>query len=129
MTKQEVLQKFASAVDVAALRADFPDIEWVITELDDGQQEIIIRVQGDDPDYRPTADLAAIASLERADVPGSIKNAITLKKHKRKLHIARLKRRDNAWLKRINQMRIDMGLDVHRCIKLIQSKIPVEESE
>jgi hypothetical protein len=129
MTNQEVIQKFASAVDVAALRVDFPDIEWVITQLEDGQQEIIIRVQGKDPDYFPAGDLAEIDSTLMADIPNEVKNTITLRKYKVHATRVRLARRDNAWLKRINGMRIEMGMSVKRCVRLIQSKLPMPEDD
>ena len=86
MTKQEALQLFVSHVDVSALMADFPDLDYVITELEDGQQEIIVRLQGEDSDFHPTADIATIDAMTFDDMPAEkIKNTIVLRKHKRKL--------------------------------------------
>jgi hypothetical protein len=129
MTKQEALQKFASHVDLSGVMDDFPEIDWVITELDDGQQEIVIRLQGIDVDFHPAGDLAVIDSTLMADIPNAIKNTITLRKHKIIATRERLDRRDNAWLKRINGMRIEMGMSVKRCVRLIESKIPARVRE
>ena len=129
MTKKEALQKFASHIDLSAMMDDFPDIDWVMTELEDGQQEIIIRLQGADPDYNPAGDLAVIDSVAMKDIPNSVKNSITLRKYKKQARRARLDRRDNAWLKRVNGMRKEMGMSVRRCVRLLQSKLPIVEDE
>ena len=129
MTKKEALQKFASHVDVSAMIDEFPDIDWVVTELEDGQQEIIVRLQGEDTDFRPGGDLAVIDSVLMKDIPNPVKNTITLRKYKKQARRARLTRRDNAWLKRVNKMRKEMGMSVRRCVRLLQSKLPVQEDD
>ncbi len=129
MTNNQVLQKFAAAVDVAALRADFPGIEWVITQLEDGQQEIIIRVQGADPDFSPAADIAVIEAVAMADIPNPVKNTFTLAHHKDKMRKARLARRDLALLKRIKALISPAGVSLKKLSKIIRRNLPVEEVE
>jgi hypothetical protein len=129
MTKQEALQLFASHVDVASLKSDFPDIDWIVNELSDGQQEIVIRLQGEDPDFRPAVDLAAIDEITMQDIPAEVKNAITLRKHKRKARRIRRARRDAAIFKRIDAMRIPMGITIRRCMRILRDKIEIQEDE
>ena len=129
MTNNQVLQKFAAAVDAAALRADFPDIEWVITQLEDGQQEIIIRVQGADPDFSPAADLAVIEAVAMADISNPVKNTFTLAHHKEKLRNARLARRDLALLKRIKALISPAGVSLKKLAKIIRRNLPDVEIE
>jgi hypothetical protein len=129
MAKQEALQKFASHVDLSGVMDDFPEIDWVVTELDDGQQEIVIRLQGIDVDFHPAGDLAAIDATLVAGDDFEVKNNITLQRYKKQARQERINRRDNAWLKRINGMRIEMGMSVKRCVRLIESKMPVRVKE
>ncbi len=130
MTKQEALQLFVSHVDIPALKADFPDIEYVATELEDGQQEIIIRLQGEDPDFRPAADLAVINAMTRASLPdGMVKNTIVLRRYKRKLEDARKRRRDLALLKRIKVLIEPAGVSLRKIAKVISRSIPVTQEE
>ncbi|MBW8017097.1 MAG: hypothetical protein FVQ82_13005 [Planctomycetes bacterium] len=130
MTKQEALQLFVSHVDIPALKADFPDIEYVATELDDGQQEIIIRLQGEDADFRPAADLAVIDAMTRGDLPdGLVKNNIVLRRHKRKLSDARNQLRDLALLKRIKTLIEPAGVSLRKIADVIKENIPVTQEE
>ncbi len=129
MTNNQVLQKFAAAVDAAALRADFPDIEWVITQLEDGQQEIIIRIQGADPDFSPAADIAVIEAVKMADIPNPVKNTFTLDHHKEKLRNARLVQRDLALLKRIRVLISPAGVSLKKLAKIIRRNLPDVEIE
>ena len=130
MTKQQALQLFVSHVDIPALKADFPDIEYVATELEDGQQEIIIRLQGEDPDFRPAADLAVINAMTRASLPdGMVKNTIVLRRYKRKLEDARKRRRDLALLKRIKVLIEPAGVSLRKIAKVISRSIPVTQEE
>ncbi len=130
MTKQEALQKFKSHIDIPALRSDFPNIDFVATELEDGQQEIIIRLQGEDPDFRPAADLAVIDSMTKEDLPdGMVKNTIVLRRHKRKLKDVRKRRRDIALLKRIKTLIEPAGLSLRKIAKIISRNIPVTREE
>jgi hypothetical protein len=129
MTKQEALQKFASHVDVPGLKSDFPEIDWVVTELDDGQQEIIIRLQGEDVDFRPGADYAVIDALEMKDIPDAVKNSITLRRHKRLITRNRRDRFENAIFRRIKALIAPAGISVHRLIKILKRHLPVVEVE
>ena len=152
MTKQEALQKFASHVDVPALKADFPDLDYVITELEDGQQEIIVRLQGEDSDFRPSAYVAEIDAVTMADfrIPddasleeiaaiealvleyfpdGKPKSGIVLRKHKRKLIRLRKRRRDIALLKRIKTLIAPAGVSLRKIEKVIRNNMPVEDSK
>jgi hypothetical protein len=130
MTKQEALQLFASHVDVSGLTDDFPDLDWVATELEDGQQEIIVRLQGEDSDFRPAVDLAAIEAMTRADLPdGSVINETVLRKYKRKMIRSRKLSRDIALLKRIKSLIAPAGVSLRRIAKVIRHNIPAEEIE
>ena len=130
MTKQEALQLFASHVDVPALKVDFPDLDYVITELEDGQQEIIIRLQGEDSDFRPAADIAIIDAMTFDDLPdGEVKNSVVLRKRKRKLIRKRKRRRDIALLKRIKTLVAPAGVSLKAIAKVIRHNLPVEETE
>ena len=130
MTKQEALQLFVSHVDIPALKADFPDIEYVATELDDGQQEIIIRLQGEDADFRPAADLAVINAMTRASLPdGMVRNDIVLRNHKRRMRNARKRRRDLALLKRIKTLIEPAGVSLRKIADVIKENIPVTQEE
>lgn len=127
MTKQEALQLFASHVDVPALKADFPDLDYVITELEDGQQEIIIRLQGEDADFHPASDVASIDEIEVKDLPYATKNMITLRNHKNKLKRQRLRRRNNAILKRVRALLKPTGVSVRHFVKIIRHSLPEQE--
>ena len=129
MNKTEALQKFASHVDVPALKVDFPDLDYVVTELEDGQQEIIVRLQGEDSDFHPAVDIAAIEALKMEDIPDAVKNTITLSKRKRKLRHDRLRLRDVALLKRIKQMSLDMGVEPKTLPRLIQGYLSAVSME
>ncbi|MBW8017997.1 MAG: hypothetical protein FVQ82_17645 [Planctomycetes bacterium] len=130
MTKQEALQLFVSHVDIPALKADFPDIDWVVTELEDGQQEIIIRLQGEDSDFHPAADLAVINNMTKADLPdGMVKNTIVLRRHQRQLGYARKRRRDLALLKRIKTLIEPAGVSLRKIADVIKENIPVTQEE
>jgi hypothetical protein len=130
MTKNESLQLFASHVDVAALKSDFPDLDWVVTELSDGQQEIIIRLQGEDPDFRPNADLSAIDFLTRDDLPdGRARSKVCLEKCQRKMTRIRNQRRDIALFKRIESLISPAGVSLRDIVEVIQRNLPVEDVE
>jgi len=130
MTKQEALQLFTSHVDIGGLKADFPDIDFVVTELADGQQEIIIRLQGADADFRPAADLAVIDAMTRADIPaGMVRNDIVLRNHKRRMRNARKRRRDLALLKRIKTLIEPAGVSLKRIADVIKENIPVTQED
>lgn len=130
MTKQEALQLFASHVDIPALKSDFPDLDYVITELEDGQQEIIVRLQGEDSDFRPNADISVIDAMTFDDLPAEKpKNTIVLRKHKRKLIRIRKHRRDIALLKRIKTLITPAGISLRKIAKVIRQNLPVEELE
>ncbi|MBW8017936.1 MAG: hypothetical protein FVQ82_17335 [Planctomycetes bacterium] len=128
MTKQEALQLFASHVDVSGLMDDFPAVDFVVTELDDGQQEIIIRLQGADPDFRPVSDLAVINAMTRASLPdGMVRNDIVLRNHKRRMRNARKRRRDLALLKRIKTLIEPAGVSLRKIVDVIKENIPTRE--
>jgi hypothetical protein len=129
MTKQEALQKFATHVDLSGMMDDFPDIDWVVTELDDGQQEIIIRLQGEDVDFRPAADYAVIEAIEVKDIPNVVKNSITLRRHKRLITRNRRDRFEHAIFRRIKALIIPAGISVQRLIKILKMHLPVTEDE
>ena len=130
MTKQEALQLFASHVDVSGLMDDFPAVDFVVTELDDGQQEIIIRLQGADPDFRPVSDLAVINAMTRASLPdGMVRNDIVLRNHKRRMRNARKRRRDLALLKRIKTLIEPAGVSLRKIADVIKENIPVTQEE
>ena len=141
MNKQEVLETFRNNVDVPALKAAFPDIEFAISELEDGQQEIIIRVQGEDPDLRPAADIAKLNNLKATIAHKSgdgrrvwnpaltalgITTPIRLKKYKRRGIKARKNRRDKAVFKRIKLLAVEAGIAPRRLIRLLKNHIPME---
>ena len=127
MTKQEALQLFATHVDIPALKADFPDLDWVATELDDGQQEIIIRLQGEDSDFRPAVDIVTIEALDRTALPDGVKGTIALRKLKRKLIRERNRRRDVAIFKRIKSLADPAGVSLRNVAKVIMNNLPAEE--
>ena len=130
MTKQEALQLFASHVDVPALKVDFPDLDYVITELEDGQQDLIIRLQGEDSDFRPAADIAAVEAMTFSDLPDDkVKNQVVLRKYKRKLIRVRKRRRDIALLKRIKTLVAPAGVSLKAIAKVIRHNLPVEDTE
>lgn len=129
MTKQQVLQLFASHVDLPALKVDFPYLDWVITELEDDQQEIIIRLQGPDPDFHPAADIALIETMGVADLPDGVKNDIVLRKHKLKTIRARKLRRDIALLKRVKALVLSAGVSLREIAETVRHNLPVEENE
>ena len=129
MIKEQALQLFASHVDVPALKADFPDLDWVATELDDGQQEIVIRLQGVDADFHPSSDIAVIESMGLEDLTTGVKNNIVLRKRKRKMIRARKQRRDIALLKRIKSLVLPAGVSLCEMAETIQHNLPVEEVE
>ena len=130
MTKQEALQLFASHVDIPALKADFPDLDWVATELDDGQQEIVIRLQGVDSDFSPAADIALINAMTVADLPdGMVKNQVVLRKYKRKMIRIRKRLFYKALLKRIKALIVDAGVPLRTMAKVILHSIPAELDE
>ena len=129
MIKEQALQLFASHVDIPALKADFPDLDWVATELDDGQQEIVIRLQGKDPDFYPAADIAVIESMGLEDLTTGVKNDIVLRKQKRKMIRARKQRRDIALLKRVKSLVLPAGVSLREIAETIRHNLPVEEVE
>ncbi|MCF7956140.1 MAG: hypothetical protein K9M75_10085 [Phycisphaerae bacterium] len=129
MTKQQALQSFASHVDLPALKSDFPDLDWVAVELEDGQQEIIIRLHGKDPDFYPAADIAVIESIGLEDLTTGVKNNIVLHKRKRKLIRARKQLRDIALLKRIKSLVLPAGVSLREIAETIRHNLPVEEVE
>ena len=129
MNKTEALQEFISHVDVPGVRASFPDLDYEVTELEDGQQEIVIRLQGVDPDFHPTADIAVIESMDRADLPTGVKNTIVLRKYQREMIMARKQRRDIALLKRIKALILPAGVSLREIAKVVRNYIPVEEVE
>jgi len=129
MTKNEALQLFASHVDIPALKADFPDIDWVATELEDGQQEIIIRLQGEDADFRPFVDIAAIEEMDVCDLPGEVKTPLFLRKYKRRLIRQRKLRRDTALVKRVKSLVTPAGVSLKQIAGIICRNIPPDETE
>ena len=130
MTKQQALQLFASHVDVAALKADFPELDWLVTELDDGQQEIIIRLQGEHSAFRPAVDLAVINAMTRASLPvGMVRNDIVLRNHKRRMIDARKRRRDLALLKRIKTLIEPAGVSLRKIANVIKENIPASQED
>jgi len=129
MTKQEALQLFASHVDLPGLKVDFPDLDWVATELDDGQLEIIIRLQGNDPDFHPAADIAVIEAMGLKDLTTGVKNNIVLRKRKRKMIRARKRRRDLALLKRVKSLVLPAGVSLREFSEVIRHNLPIEEVE
>ncbi len=129
MVKEQALQLFATHVDVAALKSDFPDLDWVVTELEDGQQEIIIRLQGKDPDFHPAADIAVIESMGLEDLTTGVKNNIVLRKRKRKMIRARKRRRDIALLKRVKALVLPAGVSLREISETIRHNLSVEDIE
>ena len=130
MTKEQALQLFASHVDVPALMVDFPDLDWVATELEDGQQEIIIRLQGVDSDFYPAVDIALIDAMTVADLPdGRVKNQVVLRKYKRKMIRVRKRLFYKALLKRIKALIVDAGVPLRTMAKVVQHSIPTEDDE
>ena len=130
MTKQEALQLFLSSVDLIDLEGNFPDVGFVVTELEDGQQEIIIRLQGEDSDFRPAADLAVIDAMTRASLPvGMVRNDIVLRNHKRRMRNARKRRRDLALLKRIKTLIAPAGVSLRKIANVIKENIPVTQED
>ncbi|MCF7954414.1 MAG: hypothetical protein K9M75_01295 [Phycisphaerae bacterium] len=127
MTKQEALQLFISHVDVPGVRSSFPDLDYVVTELEDGQQEIIIRLQGKDADFRPDSDIAAIEAMVLDDLPDGIKNTIVLRKHKRKLIRERKRRRDIALLKHVKSLVLPAGVSLREFAEILQHNLPGKE--
>jgi len=130
MTKQEALQLFASHVDVQGLKSDFPDIDWSVMELEDGQQEIVIRLQGEPDAYHPAADLAAIEAMTVDEVSlFPVKNAITLLKEKRIRKQQRIKQIEKEYIKRIKQFTLDMGIPLIRGAKVLKEAIAQKVDE
>jgi len=129
MNKNEALQLFASHVDIPALKVDFPDLDWVITELEDGQQEIIIRLQGEDIDFHPSIDITAIEEMGVSDLPGEVKTPLFLRKYKRRLIRQRKLRRDIALLKRVKSLITPAGVSLKQIAKIICRSIPADEIE
>ena len=129
MIKEQALQLFANHVDIPALKADFPDLDYVITEFKDGQQEIVIRLHGKDPDFYPAADIAVIESMVVKDLPDGVKNNIVLRKRKRKMIRARKRRRDIALLKRIKSLVLPAGVSLREISEVIRQNLPVKEIE
>jgi hypothetical protein len=129
MIKEQALQLFATHVDVPALKSDFPNCDMVVSELDDGQQEIIIRLQGKDPDFHPAADIAVIEAMGLKDLTTGVKNNIVLRKRKRKMIRARKRRRDIALLKRIKSLVLPAGVSLREISETIRHNLPVKEVE
>jgi hypothetical protein len=130
MTKNEALQLFLNSVDMIDLEGNFPDVDFVVTELSDGQQEIIIRLQGEDTDFRPTVDLSAIDSMTMDDLPdGSVRSKVCLEKCQRKMTRIRNQRRDIALLKRIESLISPAGVSLRDIAEVIQRNLPVEDVE
>ena len=128
MTKQEALLLFASHVDIPGLKSDFPDIDYIITELEDGQQEITIRLQGIDKDFNPGDEISSIMAMTKEDIPdGQIRNIIVLKKLQKKLVRQREHRRNLALLKRIKALIIPAGVPISKIIKVLQHNQHVED--
>jgi hypothetical protein len=129
MNKNEALQLFATHVDVPALKSDFPNCDMIVSELEDGQQEIIIRLQGKDPDFHPAGDIAVIESMGLEDLTTGVKNNIVLRKRKRKMIRARKRRRDIALLKRIKSLVLPAGVSLREISETIRHNLPVEDIE
>jgi hypothetical protein len=127
MTKQEALQLFASHVDIPALMADFPNLDWVATELEDGQQEIVIRLQGVDTDFHPTSDVNNVRMMTIADLPeGKAKNRIVLDGTIAIAIEERYNRRDRAILKRIVCLAQAVGISLRRIVRVLEDYISTE---
>ena len=130
MTKNEALQLFLNSVDMIDLEGNFPDVDFVVTELVDGQQEIIIRLQGEDPDFRPAVDLVVVDAMTMADLPdGSVRSKVCLEKCQRKMTRVRNSRRDYALLKRIKSLITPAGVSLRGIVEVIQRNLPVEDTE
>ena len=159
MTKDEILQKFKRSIDMIDLEGNFPDIDFVVTELEDGQQEIIIRLQGEDSDFRPGGDYDAISAFKltdfrrpvvpeagaddsayitacgdievlRADFfPGVAINTSTLRRGQDRKKRNRRKRFEKAIFKRVKALIVPAGISVRRMIKILQNNLPVQEDD
>jgi len=117
MTKEQALQ----------LIDDSPNAVFKLQTLSDGQREVIILPDGEDPDYYPAQDVAAIEGMTFDDMPdGRVKNAITLRKYKAKLINTRNQRRDTALLKRIKSLVTPAGVSLRKIAKVIQRNLPEE---
>lgn len=129
MTNQEVLEKIGGAVDIGLLRVDFPDIEHVITQLDDGSQEVIFRMQGADPDFYPAGDYAAIDAIGMKDIPNTVKNSITWKRHKKQARRLRKERLLLAIFKRVTSLMLMSGISLRQLHTFIGLQLPVVEGD
>ena len=129
MKKNKALRLFKSSINMTDLEGYFPDCDMVVSELDDGQQEIVIRLQGKDPDFYPAADIAVIESMVVKDLPDGVKNNIVLRKRKRKMIRARKRRRDIALLKRIKSLVLPAGVSLREISEVIRQNLPVKEIE
>ncbi|MBW8016236.1 MAG: hypothetical protein FVQ82_08620 [Planctomycetes bacterium] len=129
MNKNEALQLFKSSINMIDLAGNFPDCDMVVSELEDGQQEIVIRLQGKDPDFNPSAEIAVIESMGLEDLTDGVKNNIVLRKRKRKMIRERKRRRDFALLKRVKSLVSPAGVSLREIAETIQLNLPVEEVE
>lgn len=129
MTKEEALQLFESSIDMIDLEGNFPDIDMVVTELEDGQQEIIVRLQGVDFDFHPASDISVIEAMVYDDLPDGAKNDIVLRKHKRKMIRTRKQRRDLALLKRVKALVLPAGVSLREFVKTLRHNLPGKEAE
>lgn len=129
MTNQEVLDKIDAAFDITLLRGDFPNVERVITQLDDGSQEIIYRMQGADPDFYPADDLVAIDAITMKDIPCAIKNTISEKRYKEQAKEVCKQKLLFAIYKRIKSMISMAGIPVKQLHTFIGLQLPVVEEE
>ena len=129
MTKQETLQLFRSSIDLIDLEGNFPDCDMVVSELEDGQQEIIVRLQGVDPDFHPASDITDIEAMTIESLVDGVKNSIVLRKQKRKMIRAKKQRRDIAMLKRVKALVLPAGVSLREMAETIRHNLPVEEAE
>jgi len=111
MDKSAALQTFIDCVDIPAVRAAFPDLDYAVTELEDGQQEIVVRLQGIDPGFHPSADIATIEAKTVDQVTDfTIKSPTTLRKQIRKDKLARFGEHNVAIAKRVKALLLAAGL-------------------
>jgi hypothetical protein len=127
MINEEVLNKIDAAVDFNTLRVDFPNIERVITMLDDGTQEVIFRMQGVDPDFHPETDYIAISNMTQIDNRNSIKTALNLRKQKEQDKRTRKERHLDAIAKRIKALITPAKISIREIIDALKKYLPTEE--
>ena len=117
MTKEQTLQ----------LINDSPDAVFKMQTLSDGQREVIILLDGEDPDYYPNADIAAIDAMKVDDLPdGMVKNAITLRKYQARLKRQRLDKLYSALHKRQTALITPAGVSCRDFTEFMQQNLPKE---